>query len=342
MTWLTNESGPGRRTPSGGAKGFGGPPDLQFFRFIDEGGSAITSVLDLQESREAAEELSVRRHAVSHQTVTALLEDFRTACEPIGRPRKAKTTPVAMPSSNTSVDRCVPSRRTTNRPSQSTPRRRKTWGFSRSRAGVASPSQAGGGPCQGLPDKRLGHAIPEGVYDLSRNEGWVSVGIDHDTPEFAGVSIRRWWEEMGSLVYPGARRLLITADAGAATAIGHGCGKWSCRVWRTTWACGSRSAISPGHEQVERDRAPHVFLRHEELAWQAASLASRHRQLDRRHDDEGGNTDPSKLDTDLYGLASGFPMNNSPKYNCRELHSTVNGTTRWPHGSTQCVQVITC
>ena len=67
-----------------------------------------------------------------------------------------------------------------------------------------------------FPDKRLGKAIPEGVYDLSRNEGWVSVGVDHDTAEFAGVSIRRWWEEMGSLVYPGARRLLITADAGGS------------------------------------------------------------------------------------------------------------------------------
>jgi transposase len=67
-----------------------------------------------------------------------------------------------------------------------------------------------------FPDKQLGKAIPEGVYDLVRNEGWVSVGIDHDTAEFAAVSIRRWWEEMGSLVYPRARRLLITADAGGS------------------------------------------------------------------------------------------------------------------------------
>jgi hypothetical protein len=65
-------------------------------------------------------------------------------------------------------------------------------------------------------DKQLGKAIPEGVYDLSRNEGWVSVGVDHDTAEFAVASIRRWWEEMGSAVYPGARKLLITADAGGS------------------------------------------------------------------------------------------------------------------------------
>jgi len=67
-----------------------------------------------------------------------------------------------------------------------------------------------------FPDKQLGKAIPEGVYDLGRNEGWVSVGIDHDTAEFAAASIRRWWEEMGSPVYPRARRLLITADAGGS------------------------------------------------------------------------------------------------------------------------------
>ena len=67
-----------------------------------------------------------------------------------------------------------------------------------------------------FPDKQLGKAIPEGVYDLGRNEGWVSVGIDHDTAEFAGASIRRWWEEMGSPVYPRASRLLITADAGGS------------------------------------------------------------------------------------------------------------------------------
>jgi transposase len=67
-----------------------------------------------------------------------------------------------------------------------------------------------------FPDKQLGKAVPEGVYDLGRNEGWVSVGIDHDTAEFAAASIRRWWEEMGSPVYPGASRLLITADAGGS------------------------------------------------------------------------------------------------------------------------------
>jgi len=61
-----------------------------------------------------------------------------------------------------------------------------------------------------------GKAIPYGVYDLHRNEGWVSVGIDHDTASFAVNAIRSWWKRMGRPVYAGAKSLLITADAGGS------------------------------------------------------------------------------------------------------------------------------
>jgi transposase len=65
-------------------------------------------------------------------------------------------------------------------------------------------------------DKQLGKAIPYGVYDLASNEGWVSVGITHDTARFAVASIRRWWTEMGAARFPRARKLLITADGGGS------------------------------------------------------------------------------------------------------------------------------
>ena len=65
-------------------------------------------------------------------------------------------------------------------------------------------------------DKKLGKVAPYGVYDVTANEGWVSVGIDHDTAEFAVQSIRRWWLEMGQPLYSRARRLLITADCGGS------------------------------------------------------------------------------------------------------------------------------
>jgi hypothetical protein len=65
-------------------------------------------------------------------------------------------------------------------------------------------------------DDDLGKVIPYGVYDLTHNEAWVSVGIDHDTAEFAVASIRRWWRTMGTKRFPHATRLLITADSGGS------------------------------------------------------------------------------------------------------------------------------
>jgi transposase len=67
-----------------------------------------------------------------------------------------------------------------------------------------------------FPDPKKNKAIPYGVYDLTRNEGWVSVGIDHDTARFATASIKRWWRKMGRKRYPQAKELLITADCGGS------------------------------------------------------------------------------------------------------------------------------
>jgi transposase len=67
-----------------------------------------------------------------------------------------------------------------------------------------------------FPDPRKGKAIPYGVYDLSHNEAWVSVGVSSDTAEFAVEAIRAWWQRLGRRRYPDARRLLITADSGGS------------------------------------------------------------------------------------------------------------------------------
>lgn len=61
-----------------------------------------------------------------------------------------------------------------------------------------------------------GKAVPYGVYDVKKNEGWVNVGIEHDTAEFAVESIRKWWKFMGRKRYPEAKKLLITADGGGS------------------------------------------------------------------------------------------------------------------------------
>jgi hypothetical protein len=74
-------------------------------------------------------------------------------------------------------------------------------------------------------DKELGKVTPYGVYDLSQNEGWVSVGIDHDTAQFAVQAIGRWWKKMGAPRYPRAKELLITADGGGSNSS-------RCRLWK--------------------------------------------------------------------------------------------------------------
>jgi Rhodopirellula transposase DDE domain len=65
-------------------------------------------------------------------------------------------------------------------------------------------------------DKDLGKVAPYGVYDIEANAGWVSVGISHDTAEFAVNSIRTWWGRMGKKRYPEAEEIMITADSGGS------------------------------------------------------------------------------------------------------------------------------
>ncbi|MGH9044206.1 MAG: ISAzo13 family transposase [Acidimicrobiales bacterium] len=81
-----------------------------------------------------------------------------------------------------------------------------------------------------FPDPEVGKAIPYGVYDIGSNEGFVSVGDDHDTAAFAVATIGRWWDTMGSQAYPGASRLLVTADAGGSN--GHRVRLWKVELAR--------------------------------------------------------------------------------------------------------------
>jgi Rhodopirellula transposase DDE domain len=76
-----------------------------------------------------------------------------------------------------------------------------------------------------FPDPNIGKAIPYGVHDLGADQGWVSVGDDHDTAAFAVATIRRWWQLVGAQAYPQADRLLVTADAG-------GSNSYRSRLWK--------------------------------------------------------------------------------------------------------------
>ena len=77
-----------------------------------------------------------------------------------------------------------------------------------------------------FPDKELGKAIPYGVYDVTTNAGWVSVGTDHDTAAFAVATVRRWWRQMGQSTYPHATELLLIADGGGSNGV-------RTRLWKT-------------------------------------------------------------------------------------------------------------
>jgi Rhodopirellula transposase DDE domain len=76
----------------------------------------------------------------------------------------------------------------------------------------------------------LGRAIPYGIYDLAANTGWVSVGVDHDTAAFAVQTIRHWWQDIGRLRYPNARRPVITADGGGSNGV-------RVRLWKRELQC---------------------------------------------------------------------------------------------------------
>jgi len=123
------------------------------------------------------------------------------------------------------------------------------------------------------PNEQLGKAIPYGVYDLAANAGWVNVGTDHDTAAFAVESIRRWWNAAGRAAYPGARRLLITADAG-------GSNSYRTRAWKAELAAFALQAglavtvchFPPGTSKW--NRIEHRLFSHITMNWRGRPLTS--------------------------------------------------------------------
>ena len=123
-------------------------------------------------------------------------------------------------------------------------------------------------------DKQLGKGIPYGVYDITANNGWVSVGIDHDTAQFAAESLRRWWQHMGSRVYPRAKELLVTADAGGSN--GYRIHLWKVAVQEVADAIGLRISVChfpPGTSKW--NKIEHRMFCHITENWRGKPLVSR-------------------------------------------------------------------
>lgn len=125
-----------------------------------------------------------------------------------------------------------------------------------------------------FPDKELGKVIPYGVYDMATNTGWVSVGVDHDTAEFAVDTIRRWWRHMGSVTYPRAKRLLITADGGGSN--GSRNRLWKIELQKLADDVGLRIAVChfpPGTSKW--NKIEHRMFCHITENWRGRPLVSR-------------------------------------------------------------------
>jgi hypothetical protein len=123
-------------------------------------------------------------------------------------------------------------------------------------------------------DKPLGKGIPYGVYDLTATTGWVSVGMEHDTAQFAAESLRRWWQHMGSRVYPKAKELLVTADAGGRN--GYRLRLWKVALPELADAIGLRISVCHFPSGTSKwNKIEHRMFCHITENWRGKPLVSR-------------------------------------------------------------------
>ena len=123
-------------------------------------------------------------------------------------------------------------------------------------------------------DAELGKALPSGVYDLHANVGWVSGGVDHDTPAFAVATLRAWWLHLGTAMYPQATELLITADSGGSNSARARLWKWE--LQRFADESGLRVSVShvpPGTSKWHK--IEHRMFCHITANWRGQPLESR-------------------------------------------------------------------
>ena len=168
-------------------------------------------------TRRLAEELTRQRHPVSPRTVAMLLQEAEYSLQGNRKTREGASHPdrnAQFEYINTSVRRF----QSQGQPAVSVDTKKKelVGNFKNGGRTWRPKGQPEEVRVHDFKDPELGKAIPYGVYDLIHDQGWVSVGIDHDTAEFAVNSIRRWWTRMGSRRFPRATKLLITADGGGS------------------------------------------------------------------------------------------------------------------------------
>lgn len=214
---------PGIRRPGGGRKHLV-DTDLKLWNALDalidpmtRGDPESPLRWTCKSTRRLAEELCRQRHPISDRTVAAVLVDMGYSLQANRKTREGATHPdrnAQFEYINTQVRRL----QKRGQPVVSVDTKKKELLGDFKNAGQEWQPQ--GQPeevrVHDFQDPALGKAIPYGVYDLANNQGWVSVGIHHDTAYFAARTIRRWYEDMGSQRFPRAHELLITADGGGS------------------------------------------------------------------------------------------------------------------------------
>lgn len=170
-------------------------------------------------TRKLAQALTSHGHAISHTTVAHLLTALgysvqRTRKTQEGRAHRDREAQFHY------INRQVQAFQKAGQPVISVDAKKKELVGDFTMAGQEYQPQGHPEPVRihDFPDPGLGNVCPYGVYDMTANTGWVSVGMDHDTAQFAVTSIRRWWAPMGQALYPAARKVLIPAEGGGSNA----------------------------------------------------------------------------------------------------------------------------
>jgi transposase len=186
-----------------------------------------------------------------------------------------------------------------------------------------------------IKDKEHGRVSPYGVYDIAANEGWVNVGVDHDTAAFAVESIRRWWNRLGRKRYGTATRLLITADCGGSNGA-------RVRLWKTELqklANETGLAITVAHHPPgtsKWNRIEHRMFAHISMNWRGKPLVSHQVivQLIAATKTKTGLNIACDIDWGRYPKGISIPASAIKKLNisCDEFHPDWNYTIH-PHSS---------
>jgi Rhodopirellula transposase DDE domain len=180
----------------------------------------------IKSSRTLAEELTRQSHPVSHGTVATLLDHAGYSLQGNRKTREGTSHPdrnAQFEYLNAEVSRFL--NRGQPAISVDTKKKELVGDFKNGGRDWRPHGQPEEVRVHDFRDPVLGKAIPYGVYDIFNNQGWVSIGIDHDTAAFAVNTIRRWWKRMGRRRFPKARELLVTADSGGSNSA-------RCRLWK--------------------------------------------------------------------------------------------------------------